>query len=133
MYSILFRLKADKIAATQLKEGGEVVIRVSGMQECLGQDQVSQAESWENPGDRDRAGQSISLRCAKERSLPLEGVGARPQPGRPSQGWRGAGEERMLGFPEKDQDQEGERTAAPRPSQKPSEGHPILHLSAFDC
>lgn len=28
---------------------------VSGMQECLGQDQVSVAESWENPGDRDRA------------------------------------------------------------------------------
>lgn len=50
---------------------------VSGMQECLGQDQVSVAESWENPGDRDGAGQSISLKCVKERSLP-EGAGARP-------------------------------------------------------
>lgn len=30
MYSILFRLKADKIAATQLKEGGEVVIWCQG-------------------------------------------------------------------------------------------------------
>lgn len=50
---------------------------VSGMQECLGQDQVSVAESWENPGDRDGAGQSISLKCVKERRLP-EGAGARP-------------------------------------------------------
>ena len=34
---------------------------VSGMQECLGQDQVSVAESWENPGDRDGAGQRLRL------------------------------------------------------------------------
>ena len=30
MYSILFRLKADKIEATQLKEGGEVEIWCQG-------------------------------------------------------------------------------------------------------
>ena len=35
------------------------------------------AESWENPGYRDKAGQSISLKCVQERSLP-EGGRTRP-------------------------------------------------------
>lgn len=69
-----------------------------------GIDQVSVAESWENPGYRDKAGQSISLKCVQERSL-LEGGRTRPRARRdPSQGWRGDGGGEDAGLPEKDQD-----------------------------